>query len=175
MIMFFIFCTFSINTFYIKINTVMDTFYIIEKKRIKSSEEEDEDIENAIYSVAIKEERRNFFCIFFIFFIKSIEIINMFIYPGDYDVISISISSYLFSIVSDFTMNALLFSDDVISEKYKNGSVNKYTTLMLSFLSNVLGYFFGMILCRLTNFSQCLELFAKEPKKEKIYIKKFKN
>ena len=71
-------------------------------------------------------------------------------------------------------MNALLFSDDVISEKYKNGSVNKYTTLMLSFLSNVLGYFFGMILYRLTNFSQCLELFAKEPKKEKIYIKKFK-
>ena len=65
----------------------MDTFYIIEKKRIKSSEEEDEDIENAIYSVAIKEERRNCFCIFFIFFIKSIEIINMFIYPGDYDVI----------------------------------------------------------------------------------------
>ena len=65
MIMFFIFCTFSINTFYIKINTVMDTFYIIEKKRIKSSEEEDEDIENAIYSVAIKEERRNFLHFFY--------------------------------------------------------------------------------------------------------------
>ena len=68
-------------------------------------------------------------------------------------------------------MNALLFSDDIISEKYHNkGKLNPLTTYSLSFLSNVLGYLISYIAVKLTSFTRLLELLAIEHIKEKDYI-----
>ena len=69
-------------------------------------------------------------------------------------------------------MNALLFSDDIISERYHNNEeLNPLTTYSLSLLSNVLGYLISYIAVKLTSFTRLLELLAIEHIKEKDYIK----
>ena len=56
-------------------------------------------------------------------------------------------------------MNALLFSDDVISQKYHNGgSVSFITTMILTIVSNVLSFIVTAIFTRLTNYSPSLEM-----------------
>ena len=70
-------------------------------------------------------------------------------------------------------MNALLFSDDIISQRYKNkGSLNPITTYSLSIISNILGYIISVIAVKLTSFPSLLELFATERVKEKEYVQK---
>ena len=70
-------------------------------------------------------------------------------------------------------MNALLFSDDIISQKYHNkGNISFTTTLALTIISNIFSYILTAILNRLTNFSPILEMFVEEiSSKKNFYIK----
>ena len=164
---------------YHQFNSTIDNFIVLEQHIIAKLNsniiEREPNVDNAVFSIAIEQERRNVFLLFFSFLIKQIDIINIFFFQGDFEVIPISICSYLLSVVADFTMNALLFSDDVISAKYhNNGKVNQMTSLILSMLSNLLGYIFGVCINKLTNYSPSLELFSKEAKNISYYIIKFK-
>ena len=140
-----------------------------------NTENEDIDIDNCIYKEAIEKEERNAITYFIVLLLKQIEPINIFFFSGDYNLYPIAISVLLFSLASDFTMNALLFSDDVISQRYQNqGELNPLTTLLLSFCSNVLGFLISAIAMKMTSFESILEFFSKEIKPRSSYALKFK-
>ena len=72
-------------------------------------------------------------------------------------------------------MNDLLFSDDIISERYDNkGSLNPLTTYTLTILSNILGSIISYIAVKLTTFVPFLELLAREKMKEQDYVEQLK-
>lgn len=68
-------------------------------------------------------------------------------------------------------MNALLFSDDIISQRYNNGGhLNPLTEYALSIISNIVSNIICIIAVKLTSFASTLELFAQEHDKEKVYV-----
>ena len=171
-----IFCISGYNKVYFKYKAILDKFYY-ENSQFKqiSTTEQSIDIDNVSFKQAVSMEDRNFFKFFFLLLFNQIEIIKVFFFSGDFDLLPISLSLFLFSIASDYTMNALLFSDDVISERYHNqGELNPLTTYALSFLSNLLGCLISYIAVKLTSFTTLLELLAIEHIKEKDYIQKLK-
>ena len=158
---------------YLKYKTVLDGFYYKEIEYQLTTK--NIDIDNCRLIDAKRNEKRNIFKFFFFLFMKQIELIRIFCFQSEYEIFSISLSVFIFSVASDYTMNALLFSDDIISERYDNqGSLSPVTTYTLTILSNVLGSIITMIAVKLTTFSGSLELFAKEHMKEKEYIEHLK-
>ena len=75
------------------------------------------------------------------------------------------ISAYLLEVALEFKLNAMLFTDDVISKRYENGgSVDIMTTLMLSFCSNMISNVLATLISKLTNFNIVLESIKLEVK-----------
>ena len=60
-------------------------------------------------------------------------------------------------------MNAVLFSDDVISQKYNNqGEISPVTTYTLSIVSNIISYILSVVVFKLTHFAYLFEFMEKE-------------
>ena len=121
---------------------------------------------------------RPLYQIFLYIFANKIEIINIFFYSSPYTHITINTTIYLFSILLDITMNCLLYTDDVVSEKYhNNGHLAFATSLLLSFFSNIISSIITYLVEILSNYSEAFEIIIKEAYKKKeyyIYIIKFK-
>ena len=97
--------------------------------------------------------------------LSGIQLINIFCYTSEFETVSILISSYLLEVALEFTLNAMLFTDDVISKRYENGgSVDIMTTLMLSFCSNMISNVLATLISKLTNFNIVLESIKLEVK-----------
>ena len=164
---------FGMNHIYLKFKILIDKLnYDALTKQIPTGEI---DIDNCAFKDAQSKEERNIFYYFFFLFIKHFDIINILCYPGKFDILPISFSLLLFSLASDYFMNALLFSDDVISQRYHNeGKLNPLTEYALAILSNIVSNVICVIAVKLTSFSQILELFALEHFNEKVYVNKLK-
>ena len=78
----------------------------------------------------------------------------------------------------DLSLNCLLYSEDVVSQKYNNnGHLKIITSLSLSFLSNIFGSIINFILSKLAEYSEVLEFIIKDSSYKKQYfsnILKFK-
>ena len=162
----------GLNSIYLKFKVVIDQFYTsLNEKSITTQV----DVDNCRFVDAKQKEERGIWKYFFILFVKQFSLINIFCFPNEYDILPISLSLFLFSVASDYMINALLFSDDVISQRYKNkGHLNPVTTYSLSIISNIVSSIICIIGVKLTNFSGTLELFAQEHQKEKEYVEKLK-
>ena len=149
--------------------------YIIERTNSKEdiNTEREHNLDECIYKDAVQYDNRNFFSFFLFLFLNKIELVQILFMRNSYNILCISLSLYLFSLLTDFTMNALLFSDDVISQKYhNNGSLSFTTTFLLTVISNILSYIVSSILGRLTNFPMVLELMIDNARNKKnFYIK----
>ncbi len=131
----------------------------------------DIDFDELNYYESLKEDKRQFTTVVWHSFLCKIDITAIFIKKGKYEYYPLKISVYLFSLLSDFTINALLFSDDVISSKYKNGGELKFwESWILSVLSNIFGKILTFGASNFTDYNENLEIFVKEIKiKSKCY------
>ena len=69
----------------------------------------------------------------------KIEIISIIFYPEEYTHRSLTLSIFLFNCLFSYFMNALLYSDEVVSKKYhNNGQLDLITSLFLSLVSNII-------------------------------------
>ena len=166
------------KSIYQKINSTMVEYHYreVENDWVAFFPKKDEKV-TPIYQSPYKNESKQKDSIFsFLFFltVQQFSIVNIIFYHNEYDSIPINIINILFALSSDFTMNAILFSDDIISQRYHNGGeLNYSTTIMLTVLSNVLSYIISMIPAKLTNFSNCLEIYTKEGTKNDLkYLRK---
>ena len=120
------------------------------------------------YTQALRIDRRNFMEILLSVLAHEIQIIDIFYYQRMYTHLSITLSIYVFELCLDLTLNCLLYTDDVVSEKYNNnGSIGFFTSLSLSFMSNIFASIIAYIVGLLADYGDFLELMMKD-----IVIKK---
>ena len=130
------------------------------------------------YPQALREDKRSCFKIFLSVISHEIKIISIFYYKHPYDHLSIILSHYFFELCLDLTLNGLLYTEDVISEKYNNnGSIRFFTSLSLSFFSNIISSIICYFVSKLAEYAEFFEFIIKDVTiKSKYYlnIMKFK-
>ena len=131
------------------------------------------------YAQALNKDGRNMWQIFFSYFNEKLDLIQIFFYPKEFEHFSLSLTLYLYELLIDFTLNAILFSDDVISQKYyNNGNLLFITSNILSIISNIFSCFLAKLVEFLVNYSEILEAAKIETNSEllfyKIFIKVYK-
>ena len=120
-----------------------------------------------------KLDKRNLFLLSFSFITNKINIIKIICYSELYQYIPLLLSTYLFGILLDFTLNAFLYSDDIISKKYKNnGNLDFWTNEFLSMISKLIGFIISGIVVGLTEYSINLNFFVEEVKGNKKFYGK---
>ena len=122
------------------------------------------------FNEALKEDQRNLVQIFLSLFHIKLEFIQITFFSREFSHKSITFSLYLFDLFLDLTINSLLFSDDVISQKYyNNGELRLLTTNILSITSNVISSFLLYLIGKLINYYDLLETINHEIKNKKKY------
>ena len=114
---------------------------------IKRNDNDVDNINNVPYTQALRIDKRNMIQILLSVVISKIGFLNLFFEENPYSHLSLDISIYLFELLLDLTMNCLLYSDDVVSEKYNNnGELSMITSLSLSIISNIISSIINFIL-----------------------------
>ena len=117
------------------------------------------------YNQALEKDNRSFIQIF-------ISIFNLKFYPREFTHLSLTIPLYLLDLLLDLTINAFLFSDDVISQKYfNNGELEFLTTNTLSITSNIVTNFILFLIEKLINQYEIMFIITKEIKNVNNYYK----
>ena len=151
----------------------------INSKDISISKNENEDKNNIDYNEltfkqAIFKDERNLVHIFFSYLNSRIDAIQIIFFPNEFSHFSVTLSLYLFELLLDLTLNALLFSDEVISQKYyNNGELLLITSNILSIASNIISSFIIFITQYLIKYEITLETAIKETKNSNIFLRIF--
>ena len=144
------------------------------KEEVKKEEQKNVDYNELNYSQAIIKDERSVIQIFISYFNSKLDIIQIIFYPQEFSHVSVSLSLYLYELLLDLTFNALLFSDDVISQKYyNNGDLLLITSNILSIVSNIISSFIVCLIEYLVNFQEVLEAAKEETNDEKSFYKIF--
>ena len=131
-----------------------------------------EDYNELPFTQAIIYDKRNVFQIFKSLIFSKLELIN--ILCGSQKIKIIMIGEYILSLLTNFFFNALLYTDEVVSNKYhNNGQLDFIVTLTLSLLSNII----TSIICYFIRYSEGIEdrtKFIMEIKNKKAYLRNIK-
>ena len=92
------------------------------------NEIEKDDYNDLPYNRALKLDNRNIFSIFISIFKKKIDIISIIFYPEEFSHYSLTLANFSFEFLFNYFMNALLYSDDVVSQKYHNNGQLEFIT-----------------------------------------------
>ena len=123
------------------------------------------------YSSALVLDKRDTLNTFINIFFLRIEIIKIIFFHEEYSSLIIDLNHFLFGMLFEIFMNALLFSDDIISQKYhSNGKLDKITILFLSFISMIISKIFDLIINKLIDYNLYISILIKEVKKEAFYL-----
>ena len=122
-------------------------------------------------SMALKLDKRNIFYMFGLKILEKIEILDIFVNKKIKEVL---LSKYCLFLLINLTMNALLYSDQIVSHKrHNNGNLDYILVFLLSGFSNILASIIGYYLKLLIGFEEKL-LNIKEIKKEIIFLRVFR-
>jgi hypothetical protein len=118
----------------------------------ESQNEDSQGLNELPFSKALREDKRSIFQLFKSILFEKLELINIFI--SNPRIRIICIGEYILSLLFDFFFNALLYSDDVVSQKYhNNGELDTTVSLMISLLSNII----SSIVCNIIEYSKGVE------------------
>ena len=145
-----------------------------EKDEKESYNDNDNDYNNYNELTFIKAKRidkRNIFQLFKSILFDKLEIINLIISKNRIKIICIC--EYILSLLFDFFFNTLLYSDDVISQKYhNNGKLDSIVSISISLISNII----ISIVCKIIKYSTGIEEnldYISEIRKEYKYLYAF--
>jgi surface protein len=123
------------------------------------------------FKQALRIDNRSAFQVFLSVLGNKIGLLNLFIYKKKYSNFSLDLSIYLFELLLDLTMNCVLYTDDVVSEKYNNnGEISMFTSLSLSIISNIISSIVVFIISKLVNYVEILEIILKNVRDKKYYF-----
>ena len=158
----------------IKDNEFQDKIIISIKKINEKDENNSIEYNELTYAQAILKDERNIFQIFFSYFNAKIELVQIIFYPKEFDHFSLALSLFLYELLIDFTLNALLFSDDIISQKYyNNGNLLFITSNILSIASNIISSLYIYLIEFLVNYNDILDAAKQETNSEILFYKIF--
>ena len=152
--------------------TKFDLDKIINESLKKKDKEIDQDKYNDLpFSQALKLDKRNIFLIFISIFKLKIDLISILFYPEDFSNYSLDLSIYTLHLLFNFFMNALLYTDNVVSKKYhNNGALDYWTSIFLSLISNIISNIGIWIIKTITSYSYYLSFMIKEIHNKKLYL-----
>jgi hypothetical protein len=123
------------------------------------------------YESAIYLDKRYFITTFLSFLFLKIEFFSTIILEP-FELYSVTIPFYITSLIIDFTFNALLYSDEIVSQKYSNdGKLSYITSFLLGLISNFITYLIMKILRKLIHYSFAFIELKKEKKEENDYYR----
>ena len=139
------------------------------------NDDDEHNYQEMTFLQALEYDKRNFFRTFSgIFFIK-VELISTLFFPEPFALFSITIPIYLLGILIDFTLNALMYTDDIVSQKYSNeGKLALYTSIILGTISNFITFLIMKNIRNWLNYSYAFEHIGVDIKNEIHYFKKVK-
>ena len=127
------------------------------------------------YSQALNIDKRNIFSIYLSLIKMKIDIIPILFYPEDFTHKSLTLSLYIFDFLFSFFINALLYTDEIVSEKYhNNGKLDYLTTLFLSLTSNIISSIIMYFINKLGSYEEYLSQMVRDICKEYEFILIFK-
>ena len=130
------------------------------------------------FTKALRIDKRSILQTFLYVIANKIEIVNIFYYKSQYVHLSMSLSLYILEFLLDVSLNCFLYTDDVVSEKYHNeGSLETFTSLSLSFASNIISSIIVYFLEKLGEYTDLFEMVIKDIAIKKYYyinVLKFK-
>ena len=105
----------------------------------------------------------------------KIVIISILFYLEEFNHKSLALSLYTLDFQFNFFLNALLYTDDIVSEKYhNNGQLDIFTTIFLSLISNIFSFIIMHFIEKLVSFKEYLSKMVNEIKDKYEYILTFK-
>ena len=105
----------------------------------------------------------------------KIDIISILFYPEEFTHKSLTVCLYTLDFLFSFFLNALLYTDDVVSEKYhNNGQLNFFTTIFLSLTSNIISSIIMFFIQKLATYSEYLSIMVRDISKKYEFILTFK-
>ena len=130
-----------------------------------------ENVNDLPYARAVSRDKRNIFQTFYSIIIPKLELVNiLFCSTNRFRIVLFS--EYLLSLLVNFFFNALLYSDDVISNKYhNNGELDVIATISLSLVSNIV----TSIICYFLNYTKQLDEKVELIRQLKVSQYYFKN
>ena len=135
---------------------------------------EERDYNTLPYSQAIKIDKRSIISTYFSLIKMKIEIITIFLYPEEFTHKSLTLNIYVLDFLFSFFINALLYTDDIVSEKYhNNGQLNLFTTLFLSLTSNIISFIIMFCIKKISSYQEYLSSLVKDVNKKSEYISTF--
>ena len=88
-----------------------------------------------------------------------------------FDLISVKLCLFLFTLSLDFTLNAIFYSDDIVSERYHNeGSLSFFSEVLKSLYSAAIGFILSSFIISFSSYNSVLELIVKEYKYQQGYL-----
>ena len=124
------------------------------------------------FTKALRIDKRNFFYVFFVVLFNKIDLIQLIVFREEFQMVEVSINLFILSTILDLFFNALLYNDDIISQKYhKNGKLDSFTELLLSIVSNIITYFVLKKINKLTSYNEYFALIKKEVKDKELLKK----
>ena len=123
------------------------------------------------YTQALRIDNRSILLVFISLIKMKIDIISIIFYPEEYTHRPLLLSIYLLDFLFNYFMNALLYSDDVVSQKYhNNGNLDFVTSLSLSLASNIITSIAVWIISKLTDYHELLQAMVKDIYNERSFI-----
>ena len=123
------------------------------------------DYSELTYLESLEKDKRNIFAMFKSVFILKFQTLQIIFFPKEFTHISITLSLYLFDIFLDITLNSLLFSDQIMSEKYHNeGSLFFITSNILSVSANIASFIIIYFIEKLINQYEVLKMVCAQIK-----------
>ena len=110
-----------------------------EKIKVNDNEKKEkiEDYNELPYVKALRLDKRNIFLVFKSILFNKLELINLIFSDSKFKIICLC--EYILSLIFDFFINSLIYSDEIISQKYhNNGKLNFIVSLCLSLISNLI-------------------------------------
>lgn len=128
------------------------------------------DVDNFPFYKAKKFDHRNVFEIFWKTYLDKEDITSICIPRSEFELISVNINYVMFGYCLDFVINALFYTDDQLSSRYKNGALTFAQDFLRSLPSNVISFVISAIFKSFVSYPVMLEMLIAEVRTSKITI-----
>ena len=133
-----------------------------------------EDYNDLPFTQALRLDKRNIMITFYSIFKMKIELIAIIFYPDEYIPRTFELSIYFLNFLFSYFMNALLYSDDIISQKYhNNGQLELITSIFLSLTSNIISSIIVWAIKGITSYDEILRYITQEIKHDYLFQTNF--
>ena len=129
------------------------------------------DLDEIPYKKAIERDKRDMLMMYWDTFRDNQSLCKVFSPKSIFDLISVKLCLFLFTLSLDFTLNAIFYSDDIVSERYHNeGSLSFFSEVLKSLYSAAIGFILSSFIISFSSYNSVLELIVKEYKYQQGYL-----